>query len=67
VSSPGEENAFSAAEVTAAADELSMRAEQYTSVLDAVRDIIEKSESDSGRILICGSLYLAGHVLKDNG
>lgn len=66
VSIPGEENSYSAAEVTAAANELRMQATESTSVLHAVRDIIEKSNSDSGRILICGSLYLAGHVLKDN-
>lgn len=67
VTIPGEENAFSAAEVTAAASELRMHAAESTSVLDAIRDIIETSDSDSGRILICGSLYLAGHILRDNG
>jgi dihydrofolate synthase/folylpolyglutamate synthase len=40
------------------------------SVSDAVRAIVTQAEAHgqtSGRILICGSLYLAGHVLRENG
>ena len=72
VTIPGEENALSAADVTVAADALRMQAREAASVLDGVRDIMEQSEQggtehSGGRILICGSLYLAGHVLQDNG
>ena len=40
------------------------------SVSAAVRAIAEQARAQGqtrGRILICGSLYLAGHVLRDNG
>jgi len=67
VTIPGEENAYSAADVTAAALALRMPASAAPSVEAAVRDIIAHADSQgSGRILICGSLYLAGHVLQDN-
>jgi dihydrofolate synthase/folylpolyglutamate synthase len=36
------------------------------SVAAAIRDIAPLIEGPA-RILICGSLYLAGHVLSENG
>ena len=36
-----------------------------TNVQTALRDIVTREKT--GRILICGSLYLAGHVLHENG
>jgi len=65
VAIPGEENSLSAADVTAAALSLRMEAKQADSVALALADIIE--QPSEARVLITGSLYLAGTVLKDNG
>lgn len=72
VAIPGEDNSLSAAEVTQAAQTMRMNAQQADSVLHAVRDIMDHTQDGThagtgGRILICGSLYLAGQVLRDNG
>ncbi|MDX1782471.1 MAG: bifunctional folylpolyglutamate synthase/dihydrofolate synthase, partial [Thalassovita sp.] len=65
VSIPGEANTLPA-EVTAnAATEAGMRAATAASVIDAVQAIAQ--EIPQARILICGSLYLAGAVLRENG
>jgi dihydrofolate synthase/folylpolyglutamate synthase len=65
VSIPGESATLPAEETVAAARSVGMTAEVAPDVLTAVRDV---AESDPGaRILICGSLYLAGNVLRDNG
>ncbi len=62
---PGEAATTSAADTAAIARRAGHQAETATSVLDAVRDI---AQGDPGaRILICGSLYLAGRVLRENG
>lgn len=66
VAIPGEENSLSAAEVAQAASLLHMQAAAADSVLHAVRDIMKVAGPKGGRILICGSLYLAGTVLQDN-
>jgi len=42
-----------------------MKAVTADSVLAAVRDIV--GTDPTARILICGSLYLAGKVLQENG
>jgi len=62
----GEENSHSAEAVTDAALSLRMQASSAPSVEAAVRDIMDKSGATGGRIMVCGSLYLAGNVLKDN-
>jgi len=71
VAIPGEENSLSAAQAVSAAHTLRMEAEEADSVLGAVRDIMDHAQGETspagGRILICGSLYLAGQVLHDNG
>ncbi|WP_413874905.1 bifunctional folylpolyglutamate synthase/dihydrofolate synthase [Albidovulum sp.] len=65
VSIPGEANTLSADETQAAAARAGIAAETAESVLAAVSRI---AASDPGaRILICGSLYLAGGVLRENG
>ena len=65
VSIPGEMNTLPAEETQAAAFAAGLAATTADSVLDAVRRI---SASDpQARILICGSLYLAGQVLRENG
>lgn len=67
VAIPGEENSLSAEEVTVPALALRMAAEPADSVSAAVRSIMDTAGPNGGRILIAGSLYLAGHVLRDNG
>lgn len=65
VSIPGEEATLSAAETARAATDTGHRAEAAPSVQAAVARIL--GETPNARILICGSLYLAGAVLRDNG
>lgn len=65
VSIPGEANTLSAEDTQAAAAKAGIAAGTAASVLDAVRAIAAKDPG--ARILICGSLYLAGGVLKENG
>lgn len=66
VTIPGQENAWPAQHVTERAQALRMpNADEAETVLDAVRAIVDNSP-EGGRILIAGSLYLAGEVLKDN-
>lgn len=65
VSIPGEPNTLSAGQTRDAALAAGIHAETAESVLDAVRAIAQRDPGS--RILICGSLYLAGQVLRDNG
>ncbi|MCO5127252.1 MAG: bifunctional folylpolyglutamate synthase/dihydrofolate synthase [Rhodobacteraceae bacterium] len=65
VSIPGEANTLTAEETQAAAAGAGIVAETAESVLAAVRKIA--AADPSARILICGSLYLAGGILKENG
>jgi dihydrofolate synthase/folylpolyglutamate synthase len=65
VSIPGEKNTLPADVTEAAALAEGLRAGQSDSVLDAVRGIA--ASEPMARIVICGSLYLAGQVLRDNG
>lgn len=65
VSIPGEDATLSAAETVKAATSSGIPATEADSVLGAVQDII--AQHPNARILICGSVYLAGTVLRDNG
>ncbi len=65
VSIPGEAATLSAAETVVAAKDVGMDANEAESAEDAVRRIVK--ETPNVRILICGSLYLAGNVLRENG
>ncbi len=65
VAIPGEAASLSAADATAHAANAGFAARVSPSVQDAVQDIA--TQDTPGRILICGSLYLAGHVLAENG
>ncbi|OYX44897.1 MAG: bifunctional folylpolyglutamate synthase/dihydrofolate synthase [Rhodobacterales bacterium 32-67-9] len=65
VSIPGEANTLSAEDTQAAAAKAGISAGTADSVLAAVRAIAVKDPG--ARILICGSLYLAGGVLRENG
>lgn len=56
-----------AEEVAGQAREAGLRAEVMGSVEQALREIAARDWSAPPRILICGSLYLAGEVLSANG
>ncbi len=65
VSIPDEINTLPAEETAKAAQSVGMNTHISSAVESAISDII-KTTPDA-RILICGSLYLAGNVLRDNG
>jgi len=65
VSIEGEAATLAAAETVAAARSVDMQAEESTSVAEAITAIT--AQDPTARILICGSLYLAGRVLRENG
>ncbi len=65
VSIPGEANTLPAAETARAAAAAGMKAATADSVAGALTAIIARCPE--ARILICGSLYLAGHILRENG
>jgi dihydrofolate synthase/folylpolyglutamate synthase len=61
---PGEKNTLPATETRDAALAAGMKAEIAGSVAEALRSIAAKTPN--ARVLICGSLYLAGTVLREN-
>jgi dihydrofolate synthase/folylpolyglutamate synthase len=65
VSIPGESATLSADETAKIAQDVGMQADRSASVLEAVQRIT--AQNPQARILICGSLYLAGNVLRENG
>ena len=71
VSIPGELNTLPGEDVAQAAVRAGLSAQTSGSVEGALRAIMAESATDfvseAPRILICGSLYLAGRVLRENG
>ncbi|MEL7099189.1 MAG: folylpolyglutamate synthase/dihydrofolate synthase family protein [Pseudomonadota bacterium] len=65
VSIPGEANTVPGAETARAANAVGLAAEEAGSVAEAIAAIT--AADPEARILICGSLYLAGAVLRENG
>ena len=65
VSIPGETNTLNADETASIAASVGFKATTAENVTDAIEAIV-KTSSDA-RVLICGSLYLAGAVLRENG
>ncbi|MFT7147553.1 MAG: dihydrofolate synthase/folylpolyglutamate synthase [Yoonia sp.] len=65
VSIPGEANTIPAEKTAQYATDVGMTADIASSVEEAIKAITAKDPH--ARILICGSLYLAGHVLRENG
>ena len=65
VSIPGEANTLPAEETAAAAQAVGIAASTADSALAAAERIAR--DTPHARILICGSLYLAGHILRDHG
>ncbi|MDE4305427.1 bifunctional folylpolyglutamate synthase/dihydrofolate synthase [Phaeobacter gallaeciensis] len=65
ISIPGEAATLSAEETEAAAHSVGITAARAEDALSALQAIIAKDPS--ALVLICGSLYLAGHILRENG
>jgi dihydrofolate synthase / folylpolyglutamate synthase len=65
VSIPGEAATLPAEATAKAAKAAGIEATEAASVMEALRHII--SQHPEARVLICGSLYLAGQVLRENG
>lgn len=65
VSIPGEAATIPAAQTAAAAESVGLPAQIANDVPAAIAAIVAKTPN--ARILICGSLYLAGHVMRENG
>ena len=65
VSIPGESATLSAQDTAQFAKDLGLSPKQSSSVKQAIKDIA--AADPTARILICGSLYLAGAVLRENG
>lgn len=65
ISIPGETNTLSAGDTEKAARDVGLHADQADSVETALHQIA--SMEPQARVLICGSLYLAGHVLRQIG
>jgi len=66
VAIPGEENTVSADDLAAIAGSVGMDAHARPSVEQALK-MLPLDSRLPGRVLICGSLYLAGRILADNG
>lgn len=64
VSIPGEVNTIPAEQTAAQSNAIGLPATTANSVQDAIKSIT--AQHPNARILICGSLYLAGHVLREN-
>ena len=62
---PGEQNTLPSAEIVATAHKVGLSAAPASSVQEALSSIL--ATAPNARILICGSLYLAGHILRENG
>lgn len=65
VAIPGEPNSLPAADLAASASSVGMRAKVAEDVETALAEIV--ADEPSARVLICGSLYLAGQILAENG
>jgi len=63
---PGEAASLSAETAARYATEAGMEAAPAEDVMQALKAHVAAA-GEPGRILICGSLYLAGHVLRENG
>ncbi len=64
VSIPGEANTIPADQTATQSNAIGLPATTAASVQDAIKSIT--AHTPNARILICGSLYLAGHVLREN-
>jgi dihydrofolate synthase/folylpolyglutamate synthase len=65
ISVPGQTSTLPASETAAKARSAGIEAVEAPDVADAVRKITR--DTPDARIVICGSLYLAGEILAENG
>jgi dihydrofolate synthase/folylpolyglutamate synthase len=65
ISIPGEANTLPAEETAKASNAVGLPAQTADSALEALKAITAKTPAS--RVLICGSLYLAGSILRENG
>ena len=61
---PDQPAALNAGEMVAAAHDTGISAETATGIIDAMEKAATRAERNGGGIIIAGSLYLAGHVLR---
>ncbi|MEQ8328122.1 bifunctional folylpolyglutamate synthase/dihydrofolate synthase [Parvibaculum sp.] len=64
---PDADASLSAESLAAAAEGAGLSASAASSLNDALARLGVAAGRATPRVLICGSLYLAGHILKDNG
>ena len=64
VSIPNEQNTLPADETEKKATELGIKSKSFTSVSEGVQFVAE--QFPNCQVLICGSLYLAGQILREN-
>jgi dihydrofolate synthase/folylpolyglutamate synthase len=64
---PHQEKSLSPAEIVKTAQEIGIPAEPAAGIEDALARVATLSLDPPPRILIAGSLYLAGEILKENG
>jgi dihydrofolate synthase/folylpolyglutamate synthase len=64
VSIPNEQNTLPADETAKKATELGIKSKSFTSVSEGVQFVAE--QFPNCQVLICGSLYLAGQILREN-
>ncbi|MFC4214556.1 bifunctional folylpolyglutamate synthase/dihydrofolate synthase [Pseudophaeobacter arcticus] len=65
ISIPDEVNTLPAEATQAAAQSVGFEATTAKNTAEALQAILQKAPDS--RVLICGSLYLAGHILRENG
>jgi dihydrofolate synthase/folylpolyglutamate synthase len=65
ISIPDEVNTLPAEATQAAAQSVGLQATTAANAAEALQAILQKAPDC--RVLICGSLYLAGHILRENG
>jgi dihydrofolate synthase/folylpolyglutamate synthase len=67
VAIPGDHASLPATDAVGFARQAGLPAEGFESTGAAIADIVRRHGSAPRRVLICGSLYLAGTVLAENG
>ena len=64
VSIPNEQNTLSAGETAKHANDLGIKSKSFRSISEGIQFVA--NEFPNCQVLICGSLYLAGHILREN-
>ena len=64
VSIPNEQNTLSAGETAKHANDLGIKSKSFTSISEGIQFVA--NQFPNCQVLICGSLYLAGHILSEN-